>query len=255
MRTCVRRGLRKKMPLAVRIILIIITIPVGLFFGFALLVAVSSLFVNTKKIYMKHSRYYRTLLNISTHIAMVIMRIKIHTEGLEKIPQGTRFMMVQNHRSKFDPIVSWFILEKYDMAFLSKHENLEIPIFGRIIRKCCYMSINREHPSKAMETVVNAAQLLKDDQVSMGVYPEGTRNTTEEPLLPFHNSIFKIAQMADVPIVVMTAKGTADIKHNYPKKASHVYFNVTGVIPAEELKGKKTHEIADRVRELMLMGI
>ncbi len=240
------------MPLAVKIILIVIAVPIGLFFGFVLLLAVSSLFVNTKKIYMKHSRYYRTLLNISTHIAMKIMRIKIHTEGLEKIPQGTRFLMVQNHRSKFDPIVSWFILEKYDVAFLSKHENLEIPIFGRIIRKCCFMSINREHASKAMETVVNAAQLLKDDQVSMGVYPEGTRNTTEEPLLPFHNSIFKIAQMANVPIVVMTAKKTAEIKHNYPKKPSHVYFKVTGVIPAEELKGKKTNEIGERVRELLL---
>ena len=114
------------------------------------------------------------------------------------------------------------------------------------------MSINREHPSKAMETVINAAQLIKDDQVSIGVYPEGTRNTTEEPLLPFHNSIFKIAQMADVPIVVMTAKKTAEIKHNYPKKASDVYFKVTGVIPAEDLKGKKTLEIGERVRELLL---
>ncbi len=240
------------MPLAVKIILILIAIPVGVFLGFVILLAVSSLFVNTNKIYMKHSRYYRTLLNISTHIAMVIMRIRIHAEGLEKIPQGTRFVMVQNHRSKFDPIVSWYILEKYDVAFLSKHENLEIPIFGRIIRKCCFMSINREHPSKAMETVINAAQLIKDDQVSIGVYPEGTRNTTEDPLLPFHNSIFKIAQMANVPIVVMAARKTAEIKHNYPKKASDVYFKVTGVIPAEDLKGKKTLEIGERVRELLL---
>ena len=222
---------------------------------FVLILAISSLFVDTKKIYMKHSRYYRVLLNITTQLAMWIMRIRIHVTGLEKIPKGTRFLLIQNHKSKFDPIVSWYILKKYDVAFLSKEENMHIPIFGRIIRKCCFMSIDRKHPANAMKTVENAVRLLKDDQVSIGVYPEGTRNTTEEPLLPFHNSMFKIAQMAEVPIVIMAQRKTEEIKKNWPKKASHVYFDVTGVLMPEDIKGVKTNAIGDEVREQLLKVI
>ncbi len=114
------------------------------------------------------------------------------------------------------------------------------------------MSINREHASKAMKTVNNAVELLKTDQVCMGVYPEGTRNTTEDPLLPFHNSMFKIAQMANVPIVIMAARGTVDIHKNFPGHASHVYFDVTGVLMPEEIKGLKTNVIGEEVRNQLL---
>ncbi|MBR4277063.1 MAG: 1-acyl-sn-glycerol-3-phosphate acyltransferase, partial [Lachnospiraceae bacterium] len=161
-------------------------------------------------------------------------------------------LLVQNHRSKFDPILTWYVLRKYDLAFLSKEENMHIPIFGRIIRKCCFMSIDRKHPGRAMETVNTAVELLKDDQVSIGVYPEGTRNTTQEPLLPFHNSMFKIAQNADVPIVVMACHGTSAVKDNFPKKKSHVYFEVTGVLKPEDIKGLKTNVIGNEVARQIL---
>ncbi|MCR4617745.1 MAG: 1-acyl-sn-glycerol-3-phosphate acyltransferase [Lachnospiraceae bacterium] len=219
---------------------------------YILVLAISSLFVNPKKIYLKHSRYYRILLNIATWLAVRIMRIDIHATGLEKIPKGSRFLLIQNHRSKFDPILSWYVLKRYDIAFLSKEENMHIPIFGRIIRKCCFMSIDRKHPAKAMETVNNAVELLKNDEVSIGVYPEGTRNTSEEPLLPFHNSMFKIAQNAKVPIVIMACHGTAVIKDNFPKKRSSVYFDVTGVLKPEEIEGLKTNVIGEEVRKQIL---
>ncbi len=240
------------MPLAVKIILITIAAVIGIILAYVLLLAVSALFVNNKKIYMKHSRYYRTLLNSATHLAVWLLRIHVHTEGLEKIPQGTRFMLVQNHRSKFDPILTWYVLEKYDLAFLSKEENLHIPFFGRIIRRCCFMSIDREHPAKAMITVNNSVELIKTDQVSMAVYPEGTRNMTEEPLLPFHNSMFKIAQNAGVPLVIMPCRGTSDIHKNFPKRSSDVYFEVTGALMPEDMKGVKTNAIGDIVREQFL---
>ncbi len=240
------------MPLAISIILTALLSIAGIIVSYVLLLAVSALFVDTKKIYMKHSTYYRILLNSATHIAVRILRIRIHTTGMEKVPENGRFLMVQNHRSKFDPILSWYVLEKYDVAFLSKEENMHIPIFGRIIRRCCFMSIDRKHPGRAMETVNNAVKLLEDDQVSIGVYPEGTRNMTEEKLLPFHNSMFKIAQNAGVPIVVMVCRGTENIRKNKVWNGSDVYFDVNDVIMPEEIAGVKTNVIGERVKERFL---
>lgn len=65
--------------------------------------------------------------------------IYIHTEGIDKIPKDGRFLFVSNHRSNFDPILTWYVLKDYDLAFISKAENFRIPIFGRIIRKCCFI--------------------------------------------------------------------------------------------------------------------
>ena len=132
-------------------------------------------------------------------MALKAARIKVHTTGMEKVPQGERLLFVGNHRSKFDPIITWYLFRKWDIAFLSKKENFRVPIFGRIIRKCCFLAIDRENPREALKTVNKAAGLLENGTVSIGVYPEGTRSRTGE-LLPFHNGVLKIAQKAGAPI-------------------------------------------------------
>lgn len=210
---------------------------------------ISSLFADRNKFYEKESKFFRFLLTYSTAIASVILRIKLKVKGKEKIPEG-RFLLVSNHRSKFDPILTWLAFGKYHIAFISKFENFKVPVFGRIIRKCCFMGIDRENPRKAVETINQASKLLINDEVSVGVYPEGKRNY-EEGLLPFHNMVFKIAIKANVPIVVITVKGADKIHKNYPLHHSDVIIDVVEVIPAEKVKTMKTSEIGDYVAELM----
>ena len=210
---------------------------------------ISSLFADRNKFYEKESKFFRFLLTYSTAIASVILRIRLKVKGKEKIPKG-RFLLVSNHRSKFDPILTWLAFGKYHIAFISKFENFKVPVFGRIIRKCCFMGIDRENPRKAVETINQASKLLINDEVSVGVYPEGKRNY-EEGLLPFHNMVFKIAIKANVPIVVITVKGADKIHKNYPLHHSDVIIDVVEVIPAEKVKTMKTSEIGDYVAELM----
>ena len=211
---------------------------------------VSALFVNPKKEYTKNSKYYRFLLDTSTAIVMKVLRIKVTVTGEEKLPENTRFLLVSNHRSNFDPIVTWYAFKKYKLAFVSKPENFKIPMYGRIIRKCCFLPIDRSDTRKAMGTINSAANLLKSDEVSVAIYPEGTRNTAEE-MLPFHNGVFKIAKKAKAPIVVMSVSGTDQIRKNWYKRGSEVKLNVLGVIPADELAEMKTAQIGEITRELI----
>lgn len=222
----------------------------GLLLAYVLLIIISSLFVDMKKEYERESRYYRFLLNSSTKLAAKILRIKLHVTGLEQLPQG-RFLLVSNHRSKFDPILSWAVFDKCQIAFISKPENFRVPIYGRIIHRLCFMAIDRENPRNAVKTINRAVDLLNRDVATVAVYPEGTRNY-EEGLLPFHNAMFKIAQKANVPVVVVTVRNTYDIQKNYPLHRSHVYIDVVKVLSAEQVKAVKTAELGDTVRELML---
>ena len=217
--------------------------------SFILLLLISSLFVDPKRDYQKNSKYYRWLLHTATNAVLKVLGVHIHVSGMEKVPKDTRFLLVSNHRSNYDPIVTWHVFRDYDLSFVSKPENFKIPMFGRIIRKCCFLPIDRENPKNAIVTINKAAELIKADTVSVGIYPEGTRSR-EENMLPFHNGVFKIAQKADVPIVVITVTGTDRIcKRIF--RGTDVRVNILDVIPAEKVKAMKTAEIGELARLMM----
>jgi len=222
----------------------------ALFLLYVLFLGVCALLVNPKKEYEKNSPFYRFLLESATAVAMKLLRIRVHVSGMEKIPKDTRVLFVSNHRSNFDPIVTWYALKKWRIAFVSKPSNFKIPFFGRIIRKCCFMPIDRENPRKAIPTINRAAKLLRKQEVSIGIYPEGTRSKNCE-LLPFHNGVFKIAQKAEAPIVVLCVTGTEKIAKRTPFKPTDVYLDVLEVFSGANIKETKTETIGTAVRRLI----
>ena len=227
----------------------------GAILGLALLYLIIpgffALFVNPKKEYKKDSKLYRFLLHTASGIALWIMRVKVRISGVEKLPKGEKLLFVGNHRSNFDPIITGVVLKEWQITFVSKASNFKIPIFGRFIRKCCFMAIDRENPRNALKTIHKAASLLQKGEVSIGIYPEGTRSK-ECKLLQFHNGVFKIAQKANAPIVVLAISGTEQIHKNYPLHHTDVYLNVLEVIPADEIKASKTDALGERIREKMM---
>lgn len=223
---------------------------VGVIFAYIMLIVISALLVNMKKEYSRESRYYRFLLNSSTFFASKLIRIKLHVTGKELLPKS-RYLMVSNHRSKFDPILSWLVFGDQQITFISKPENFKVPVYGRLIHRLCFMPIDRDNPRNAVKTINRAVDLINRDVANVAVYPEGTRNYGEG-LLPFHNAMFKIAQKANVPVVVVTVKNTYDIQKNFPLRRSHVYIDVVRVVDAVEVKKTKTAELGETIRELML---
>ena len=86
----------------------------------------------------------------------------------------------------------------------------------------------------------------------MAVFPEGGILTEDGKLHHFKPGVFKIAQKANVPIVVCTLKNTKDVVRNLLRfKRSRVELNVLEVIPAETVKARKTVEIAEYCHDLM----
>lgn len=221
---------------------------------YILFIAVCSLFINPNKEYSRNSRFYRFLLHSASAATLRLLRVRVHTTGIEKLPADTRLLFVGNHRSNFDPIIEWQVLKAWQPAFISKESNFKIPFFGRFIRKCCFMPIDRENPRNAVKTINSAAQLLKSGEVSIGVYPEGTRSKSCV-LLPFHNGVFKIAQKANTSIAVLAITGSEKIHKQAVLKRSEVYVDVVDVIPAETVKTVRTDALGERARSALENGI
>lgn len=222
----------------------------GFFLLYILFLGICVLLVNPQKEYSKDSAFYRFLLDSATAAARKLLRIRVHVTGMEKVPTDAKVLFVSNHRSNFDPIITWHVFRKWKVAFISKASNFKIPFFGRIIRRCCFMAIDRENPRKAIATINQAAKLLREQEVSVGVYPEGTRSKNGE-LLPFHNGVFKIAQKAEASVVVLCITGTEKIYQRTPFQRTDVYLDVLEVFPAQGIKETKTEMIGAAVRRLI----
>lgn len=226
----------------------------GVLVLYILFLGVCCLLVDPNREYEKNSPFYRALLNSATAAVMWLLRIRIHVTGMEKIPGDQKVLFVCNHRSNFDPLITWHIFRKWDIAFISKAENFKLPFFGRIIRKCCFMAIDREDPRKAIVTINKAAKLLREQEVSVGVYPEGTRSKSGK-LLSFHNGVFKIAGKAGAPVVVLSITGTEKISGRTPFRATDVYLDVLEVVPGDVVRGSRTELIGMAARRLMETNI
>ena len=219
--------------------------------AFAFLVLLAAL-VDRKKPQEADSRLYRFFMYPYIEALMQLVGIRLTTEGLEKTPKEGRFLLVCNHQNEADPGVLHHCFPKSQIAFISKKENADMFVVGPFMHKTLCQMIDRENDREALKTILKCIQMIKDDQVSVGVFPEGGIKE-EYKLSHFRPGVFKIAQKAKVPIVVCTIRGTTDLFRNIKRlKPTEVALHLLDVIPAEELEGKTTAQIADRVHAMML---
>ncbi len=207
--------------------------------------------VDMKKLPDKDSKFYRGMTYLYIDALKTVLGLKIVTKGMEKTPRNTRFLLVSNHISDLDPVVLFYTFHKSRLAFISKRENDQKPFVGQLQRKLLCQPINRENDREALKTILRCVQLVKEDKVSVGVFPEGY-TSLDGKLRHFRNGVFKIAQKADVPIVVCTVKGTRDsMKSMFKLEGGSVEINLLEVISAEEAKALSTAELGQKVYALM----
>ena len=195
--------------------------------------------------------FYRKVMYLLIDFVIDFMRIHVKAEGLEKTPKEGRYLLVCNHLNDVDPPLLMKFFPQQEIAFISKRENEKKFILGKFMHRLYCQSINRENDREALKTILKCIQLLKEDQVSICVFPEGGIKELDK-LSHFRSGVFKIAQKTNVPIVVCTIQGTREIFHNLKKlKRTDVHLHLVEVIPAEDLKGKRTTEIARYIHGIM----
>ncbi len=231
---------------------------IGAYLVFLLLMwiflAVVSATINTKKDYEKHNRFYGVLFSLLMENAAQLSSANITITGMEKLPKPSegRFLFVSNHISIYDTFIQVGAFIKYPLAFISKPENFNIPIGHRYMTRCRYMAIDREDVRSGAKITKKAADMISSGDCCVGVYPEGTRNRTEETLLEFKHGCFKSAVWAKSPIVIGVVHNSNNIKNGFPFKRTKVHFEIVEVMPYEQFKDWSTVQISDYVREKML---
>ena len=201
------------------------------------------------------SRFYRIVMHIYIEALIPLVGLKVQTRGLEKTPKEGRFLLVCNHQNESDPGILLHYFRRSQLAFISKKENASMFAVGKFMHKILCQLVNRENDREALKTILTCIRLIKEDKVSIGAFPEGGIKEKDK-LNPFRSGMFKIAQKANVPIVVCTLTGTSDLFHNIRRlKRTHVQLHLVDVIPAEALAGRTTVDISHQVYQMMLADL
>lgn len=219
--------------------------------GWFLLLWIASSLVDTEKPQKKDNPFYRAIVQTTAKLAVWILRMRVHTQGLEQTPKDGRFLLVCNHLSLLDPVMLLAFFSGSQLAFISKRENNSMFMVGKLMHRILCQLVNRENDREALKTIINCIRLIQEDQASVAVFPEGYIHG-DGLLHPFRSGVFKIAQKAKVPIVVCTLKNTPKVKGNMAKlKPTDVHLHLVGVVQPEELVGITTVEIGNRVHAMM----
>jgi 1-acyl-sn-glycerol-3-phosphate acyltransferase len=204
-----------------------------------LIIYFSAKLVDTAKPQERDSRYYRFLIRLIAEAAIPILSCKMEVKGLEKTPKSGRFFLVCNHLSLMDPVILLHYFRKSQITFISKKENQDMFLVGKVMHKLLCQLIDRENDREALKTILKCVEILKEDKASIGVFPEGYI-LPDRKLHEFRPGVFKIAQKAKVPIVVCTLKDTAfAIENLLHYRPSDIELSVLQVLEPEEFLNKR----------------
>ncbi|TXT17950.1 MAG: 1-acylglycerol-3-phosphate O-acyltransferase [Erysipelotrichaceae bacterium] len=134
---------------------------------------------------------------------------------------------VSNHQGQFDPILLMAVLQK-PMTFISKVENLKLPVIGRWGKLIGFITFKREEFDANVTMLRQSVRTLKEGR-SVLIFPEGTRSKSNE-LLVFKPGALLPAYLAKVPIVPITQIHTHELDKLWKHK------NVLQVIIGEPIE-------------------
>lgn len=136
--------------------------------------------VDLNKPQEEDSRFYRAVMHLYIEALITLVRLKVEVSGLEKTPREGRFLLVCNHQNEADPGILLHYFKKSQLAFISKRENANMFAVGKFMHKILCQLVNRENDREALKTILKCIQLIKEDKVSIGAFPEGGHQGKEQ---------------------------------------------------------------------------
>ncbi|MBN2665253.1 MAG: 1-acyl-sn-glycerol-3-phosphate acyltransferase [Bacteroidales bacterium] len=173
------------------------------------------------------------LLNWQSFLAVRLIPIwKLKIEGREKAAGGGPFVIISNHQSILD--ILFINCLSYRLKWVSKIENMKIPILGWYLRMADYIVINRGDQESKEKMMEKSMRSLRQG-ISVMMFPEGTRSVDGEPGF-FKRGAFQMAVDAGVPILPVVLDGSGGIlpKHGLIFTTGHrVKVRVFDPVPPE----------------------
>src|SRR5690606_17115604 len=93
------------------------------------------------------------------------------------IPKGRPLVIVTNHQSMYDiPPIIWHLRRHHPLFVAKKELSRGVPFVSYVLRHSGAALIDRGNSRQAVKAIADMARLAHREQLSMVIFPEGTRS-------------------------------------------------------------------------------
>ena len=138
---------------------------------------------------------------------LMIIACPLKISGKNNFDSTKNYIVVFNHNALLDvPLSSPFVPGANKT--IAKASFSKIPLFGLYYSKGSVL-VDRKNEKSRAKSFENMLDVLKEN-MHMCIYPEGTRNRTEQPLKNFYDGAFKLAIESKKEIIPCIITGTKE---------------------------------------------
>jgi 1-acyl-sn-glycerol-3-phosphate acyltransferase len=222
------------------------------FYGFtilACLVLVPTVFF-PRPIVLAVAKFY---VNSVAFIEKYVLGLTYEIRGKENLPAHGTYIVAAKHQSAYETMKLHHLFD--DPTIILKRELLTIPIFGEFLQKIDVIAINRANREESINTIVDGAMRMMENERPIVIFPQGTRvsiyDTTIEK--PYKGGIVKMYKSTNLPIIPLALNsGMFWGRNSFFKKPGKVIFEFLPAIEPGLPEKKVIKAIEDRVEERSL---
>ena len=172
--------------------------------------------------------------------------INVRPRRLAALHPNSPYIFMSNHRSQLDPLAVVAALPDFQLRWVAKKELTGVPIFGWALQSGGHIIIDRSDQRQAIATLRAAREQMLAG-VSVVIFPEGTRSSDEQGLLPLKKGGFMLALETGFPIVPVAIRGSHAL---LPKGSWHISEGDIEVVIGKpiDVAGSSREELMARVR-------
>ena len=179
--------------------------------------------------------------------------VRIHAEGLDRVPRDRACIFMSNHVSNLDPPVLISLIPGRTSAFI-KRSLMRLPILSIGFRLAEFIAVDRSGDTADAQRSVEEAERVLANGVHITTFVEGTRSP-DGRMLPFKKGPFFLAMAAGAPCVPISIHGTEKLMRKgslrmHPGPA-HVVFHE----PLNPAHYATREDLLEAVREKIASGL
>jgi 1-acyl-sn-glycerol-3-phosphate acyltransferase len=217
-----------------------------------MIVLIPTLFYYLFKNKIRGQKYFIFISNIWMRIWLCLIGCRLTISGKNNFIENKNYIVVFNHNALLDiPLSAPFVPGAHKT--IGKASFSKVPLFG-LFYKIGAILIDRGDEKSRTKSYEDMKQVLNKG-MHMCIYPEGTRNRTNQVLKPFFDGAFKLSvetQNEIIPCIITGTKTAMPIDKVFyllPTKLSMMF------LPAVSPEGFTAKTMNVHVHELMTKAL
>lgn len=184
----------------------------------------------------------RKQLKVARAWARMLLRIagaRVTSAGAENVDPDVAYVICPNHVSYMDtPVLLSHVPANF--RFLARKELFQIPFLGGHLKRAGNISVPLEDPRGSLKVLSHAGHAMKQNGLSLLIFPEGGRSVTGE-MEPFKDGAAYLAIKGEVPVLPVAIIGIRDVlpMHSHHLRPGRVTIRIGKPI---ETTGMRSHD-------------